>query len=185
LLGSVTHDGGYSALWAHDASEERAAFETWMDWMTVRLARHPDMHIYHYNHYEPTALKRLMSLYGTRAAELDELLRRQVFVDLYAVVRQAMRVGEESYSLKQIEHFYPLDRDAEVTEAGGSILAYEAWLESRDEGKLRAIAEYNADDCRSTPGLRDWLLDQPTEAELVFDTVLPHRAAGEPRDGTP
>jgi predicted RecB family nuclease len=33
------------------------------------------------------------SRYGTREPEVDELLRRKVFVDLYAVVRQAMRIG--------------------------------------------------------------------------------------------
>jgi len=177
LLGSFTLDEGYLAIWAHDAAEERRAFEEWVDWVTARLAADPDMHIYHYNHYEPTTLKKLMCRYGTREDEVDELLRRGVFVDLYAVVRQAMRIGEQSYSLKAVEHFYPLERDAEVTEAGGSILAYEEWLESRDEEKLRAIAEYNDDDCRSTLGLRDWLVDQRREAERAFDTVLPARDA--------
>ena len=53
---------------------------------------------------------------------------------------------------------YPFERDAEVTEAGGSILAYQEYLATRDAAKLEAIADYNADDCRSTQGLRDWLL---------------------------
>ena len=169
-------------IWAHDEREERAAFERWVDWITERLAAHPDAHIYHYNHYEPTALKRLMSTYGTRETELDELLRREVFVDLYTVVRQAMRVGEPGYSLKNMEAFYPLERDAEVTEAGGSILAYQEWLESRDRAKLDAIAEYNADDCRSTRALRDWLLDERHDAERMFETVLPNRDAKPPRE---
>ena len=43
---------------------------------------HPDLHVYHYAAYEITALKRLMGRYGTREAELDDLLRRGVFVDL-------------------------------------------------------------------------------------------------------
>ena len=124
LFGSLTEDG-YQPLWAHDRAQERAAFEHWVDWMTARLERYPDLHIYHYNPYEPTALKKLMSRYGTREQEVDELLRRKVFVDLYAVVRQAMRIGKESYSLKAVEAFYPFERDAEVTEAGGSILAYQ------------------------------------------------------------
>lgn len=186
LLGSVVVGAGgrpeYSEIWAHDAAGEKRSFEQWIDWVTERRARYPDLHIYHYNHYETTALKRLMSLYGSREAELDALLRDQVFVDLYAIVRQSMRVGEESYSLKQMEHFYPLERDAEVTEAGGSILAYQEWLESGDEGQLRAIAEYNADDCRSTLGLYEWLRQQRVEAEAEFDTVLPNRDAVEPRE---
>src|SRR5829696_3591493 len=157
LFGSLTEEG-YQPLWAHDREQERAAFERWMDWITDRLERYPDLHVYHYNHYEPTALKALMARYGTREAEVDDLLRRKVFVDLYTVVRQALRLGTESYSLKDVEAMYPFERDTEVTDAGGSILAYQEYLSSRDPERLEAIAEYNADDCRSTQGLRDWLL---------------------------
>ena len=182
LLGSWTAQNGYLAVWAHDECEERTALERWLDWITERLRAYPDAHVYHYNHYEPTALKRLMSKYGTREPELDELLRREVFVDLYTIVRQAMRVGEPGYSLKNMEAFYQLERDADVTEAGGSILAYQQWLESRDEAKLDAIADYNADDCRSTRALHEWLLDERRDAERAFATVLPHRDAKSPRE---
>ena len=136
LFGSVTEDG-YEPLWAHDRAQERAAFERWVDWITARLERHPDLHVYHYNHYEPTALKALMARYGTREAEVDDLLRRKVFVDLYAIVRQALRIGKESYSLKAVEAMYPFERDAEVTEAGGSILAYQEYLASPRRGQAR------------------------------------------------
>ena len=50
----------------------------------------PDLHIYHYNHYEVTALKRIAGAHGTREEELDQLLRDEVFVDLYRVVREAL-----------------------------------------------------------------------------------------------
>ena len=175
LFGSATADGGYQALWAHERDQERAAFERWVDWVTARLATHPDAHVYHYNHYEPTAVKTLMARYATREAEVDELLRRQVFVDLYTVVRQALRIGSESYSLKAVEALYPFERDAEVTEAGGSILAYEQYLESGDAARLFAIEEYNADDCRSTLALRDWLLAE--RGATSFQAVEPPRTA--------
>jgi predicted RecB family nuclease len=184
LFGSVTLDDGvqYRADWAHSRTAERAMFETWVDWVTARLAADPAMHIYHYNHYEPTALKKLMSRYGTREDEVDELLRREVFVDLYAVVRQSMRVGEDSYSLKAMEAFYPLERDKAVTSAGGSMLAYQQWVESGDPAQLDAIAEYNADDCRSTAALRDWLLAERDEAAREFGVVLPNRDARPERE---
>ena len=67
-----------------------------------RRAHHPGMHVYHYNHYEPTALKQLAGRYATCIDELDELLRGKVFVDLYRVVRQSLRASVESYSLKKI-----------------------------------------------------------------------------------
>ena len=46
-----------------------------------------------------------------------------------------------------------------VREGGGSIVAYETWLETGDDELLEAIRAYNEEDCRSTLSLRDWLLD--------------------------
>ena len=63
----------------------------------------------------------------------------------------------------------------EVMDAGGSIVAYEAWLESHDQAKLDEIEAYNTDDCRSTLLLRDWLEARRTEAE---DAVRPDPAPG-------
>lgn len=185
LLGAVTHDEPYRALWTHDRAQERASLERWVDWVSERLERHPDLHVYHYNHYEPTALKRLMARHGTREDEVDALLRRQVFVDLYAVVRQAMRIGTESYSLKAVEALYPLNRDAEVTEAGGSILAYQEYLESGDPARLAAIAQYNRDDCRSTAALLDWLLGEKRAAEERFGVEIDALRPPPPREVKP
>ena len=71
---------------------ERLAFERFVDLVHERLATDPAMHVYHYATYEITALRRLMGRYGTREAEVDDLLRRGVFVDLYKVVKGAARV---------------------------------------------------------------------------------------------
>ena len=177
LLGTTTGDGEYRALWAHDRAQEQRAFETWVDWVAARLREHPDLHVYHYNHYEPTAIKTLMARYGTREAEVDDLLRRKVFVDLYTVVRQAMRIGTESYGLKAVEAMYPFERDAEVTEAGGSILAYQEYLATGRQEQLAAIADYNADDCRSTMALRDWLLEE--RGAIAYQETDPPRAQSE------
>jgi uncharacterized protein len=118
------------------------------------------MHVYHYAHYEPSALKRLMSLHGTREAEVDDLLRRGKFVDLYKVVREAMRTSAPGYSLKDIETFYMPPREGEVKTAAASIVHYERWRTTRDEAELEKIRRYNEDDCRSTHLLRDWLLER-------------------------
>jgi hypothetical protein len=56
--------------------------------------------------YEVTAMKRLMGRYGSRADELDQLSRAEVFVDLYSVVRKGLRAGVDSYSIKKLEPFY-------------------------------------------------------------------------------
>ena len=176
LFGTVFADADgewrYEARWAHDAAGERRAFEAWIDWVTARLARHPDMHVYHFNHYEPTALKKLMSRYATREHEVDELLRRQVFVDLYTVVRQALRVGTESYGLKAIEALYRFVRRPDMQGGAGAARRYEAWRETQDPRTLAEIAAYNEDDCRSTLALRAWLLAARAAAEVHFDRTI-------------
>jgi uncharacterized protein len=60
LFGTVTTDGEFHAFWAHNRAEERLAFQRLVDFLHEQLARFPDMHVYHYAHYAPTALKRLM-----------------------------------------------------------------------------------------------------------------------------
>jgi uncharacterized protein len=162
LFGLLTHDEGawrYRAIWAHDRAGERAAFEALLDFFHERLARHPDMHVYHYGAYEPTALKQLMGVYATREDAMDALLRAEVFVDLHAVVRQGLRAGVSSYSLKDVEALPAFRRRARVTSGTRAVLAYEQWMAGRVPARLDEIAAYNEEDCRATLALRDWLID--------------------------
>ena len=162
----------YYAIWAHDRVQERRAFERWMDWVTERLQRYPDMHVFHFGHYEPTTIKQLMTRYATREHEVDELLRRHVFVDLYAVLRQGARVGTESYGLKAIEALYSFDRENEVEGGVGAARRYENWMRSGDQADLDAIAIYNENDCRSTYELREWLMARRPDCEEQFGIEL-------------
>jgi uncharacterized protein len=181
--------GGSEALhhtfWGHDPDEEKAAFEQVVDFLIDRLDRNPELHVYHYAAYEPNALKLLASTYATREAEVDRLLRGRVLVDLYRVVRQSVRIGTESYSLKELEALYRGKRSTEIVDAAGSIVAYEDWLESRDQGLLDQIARYNEDDCLSTAQLRDWLEARRVETiPLYGDIPRPQPKEAEPSDTT-
>lgn len=151
-------ENAYRRFRALAASEERGAFEEFIDFLVSRLDRYPSMHVYHYAPYEPAALKRLAGRYGTREDALDNLLRRATFVDLYAVVRQAVRISQPSYSIKMLEPFYGMTREGEIRRGDDSIVMFESWLVSRDAAILEAIERYNEDDCRSTYLLREWLL---------------------------
>ena len=153
----------YRTIWAHDRAGERRAFEALLDFFHERLGRHPDMHVYHYGIYEPTALKQLMGVYATREDAMDELLRREVFVDLHGVVRQGLRAGVSSYSLKDVEALPDFEREADVTSGTRAVLSYEQWMASRAEQHLTEIAAYNEEDCRATLALRDWLLGHRPE----------------------
>jgi uncharacterized protein len=148
----------FKPFWGHTRAGEKLAFEAFMDFVTAWLRRHPAAHIYHYAHYEQTALKKLMSLHGTREAEVDNLLRAGKLVDLYKVVSEGIRVSEPRYSIKNIEHFYLEGRTGDVTNAGASIVYYERWKETGDPQLLKDIESYNCDDVRSTYELQKWLL---------------------------
>lgn len=170
----------YRAFWAHDRAEEKAAFEAVVDFLLARRADYPAMHVYHYADYEKSALRRLAQLHGTREDEIDDLLRGEVFVDLFAVVRQSLVVSEESYGLKAIEHFYELTRATETIKGDQSIVMFEKWLLERSESILSDIENYNRDDCRSTYLLREWLLARRDEAIAEFKAEIDFRPLREP-----
>ncbi|MGE3326376.1 MAG: TM0106 family RecB-like putative nuclease [Acidimicrobiia bacterium] len=186
LWGVLDADENYTPTWAHSSAEERDAFVSFMDDVAERRAVHPDMHIYHYAPYETTALKRLAMRYQSREKELDDLLRSEVFVDLYATVRGSVRVSQPSYSIKKLEPLYMGDqlRESDVADGAGSIVAYREFRDFRIEDpatageRLTALADYNEYDCLSTLRLRDWLLDRAVEAgvrELIGPRVKDER----------
>ena len=156
--------------WAHDTKAERVAFEGFIDWVHTRWKEDPSMHVYHYAPYEVTACKRLMSTNGTREQELDDLLRNNVFVDLYAIVVHGIQIGEPRYSIKNVEKLYRSKRDTDVASGGDSVVVYDQWREALANGEesddwqhsevLRNIRDYNKDDCDSTLELYQWLLSK-------------------------
>ncbi|HVA86160.1 MAG TPA: TM0106 family RecB-like putative nuclease [Candidatus Saccharimonadales bacterium] len=168
---------GYTALWGHDRAGERAAFEAFVDRVMAGLRVDPSMRVYHYGAYEPAALRRLMGRHATREDEVDELLRGDVLVDLFQVVRQGIRVSQESYSLKQVEKLYMPKRKGPITQAGFSVVEYERWIETNDPSLLDQIAAYNLDDCVSTWLLRDWLEERRIEAAPNYPAGVVPRPA--------
>jgi predicted RecB family nuclease len=168
LWGQTDARDEFTARWAANHDEERAAFEAFVDDVRGRLAAHPGLHVYHYASYEITALRRMMGRYGTREAELDDLLRRGVFVDLYRVVKGGLRISRPGYGLKEIEHLLGFARTAEIREGGASIVEFERWMVERDDAILAEIAAYNREDCVATRVLRDWLLERRAEALARF-----------------
>ena len=157
LFGVLEVGGTFHAFWSRDEAgeftldAERGAFERLMDFFAERRAADPNLHIYHYAPYEPTALKRLMGRYGTREDEVDDMLRKGILVDLLRAVRQGLRASVESYSIKKMETFYGFTREIDLRDAGSSIVAFEQWLElgegERPEAThLERIERYNRDD---------------------------------------
>ena len=176
----------YQSWWATNPAEERAAFEAVVDLLIARLAIYPDLHIYHYAPYEPTAFKRLMGRYASREDAIDRLLRGKRFIDLYAVVCQSMRVGVERYSIKNLEPLYDFHREVDLKGVSRALKSLEQYLEL---GRLELITPalkdrvegYNRDDCVSTRRLRDWL--EQKRAEVIASGQIidrPFLQSGDP-----
>ena len=159
-LYGITERGkrNYTEFWAYTPTEEGKTFKEFMDWVFKRWTENPSMHIYHYAPYEPSTLKRLMGTYGICERMMDELLRHEVFVNLYAVVVQGLQVGTFSYGLKAIEALYYPERETEVSSGAESAVEFARWLDAGDYKHpeksefLSRIREYNKDDCWSTKG---------------------------------
>ena len=183
----------FFAFWAVDEAgqvtpeAERRAFEETIDLFISRLDADPEMHIYHYAPYEPSAVGRLMGRHATREEEVDRLLRGGVFIDLFRAVRQSLRASVESYSIKKLEPLYGLHRAEGLRDAGSSIVAFESWLADADTGSavprspatdetLLSIERYNRDDCVSNLQLRDWLEARRVDLAAELDEPMPRPA---------
>jgi predicted RecB family nuclease len=188
----------YTAFWAFGRQGEKRAFEELVDFITKRRAVCPGLHVYHYNHYEPTSVDHLTELHGTRQEavgalmgrfatredEVDDLFRLGVFVDLYRVVRQGVQAGVESYSIKRLEPLCGYVRQVDLRAATASLIEFEAALEdgtaADDAGRQRVVAGYNEDDCRATLALRDWLEDRRLDLAERTREQLPRPVVVEP-----
>jgi predicted RecB family nuclease len=184
LFGMIDHDGdgeSFRAFWAHDRVQEKKALLDFLDYVAERRTRYPGLHIYHYADYERSHLQQLCARYGVGEAALDELLRENVLVDLYPIVKRTIRVSERSYSLKRLEPLYMGSelRQSEVTNGADSIVAYVGYTElvaagrtDEADARLRDIGDYNRYDCLSTLRLRDWLLARADEAGIGRRSAL-------------
>ena len=168
----------FKDFWAHNRDQEKKAFEQFIHWVYERWQRDPSMHIYHYANYEITACRKLMGRYGVCEFEVDQLLRNEVFVDLYKLVKGCLILGEPKYSIKNVEHLYRGKRETAVAGGDASIAVYEKWRELNAIGEqgdtwqtsniLKDIRDYNIDDCDSTLELADWLRHQQKKHGISY-----------------
>jgi uncharacterized protein len=152
----------YDERWAHTLADQQTMIKTLVEFFAARREVFPHMHVYHYNHTEKSAIERLM-----RDAEDENLFASLVdsgmFVDLFTVAKNAIRVGTESYGLKHLEHLVEYQRGAGIEQGAGAVVEYEEWMRTGEDERLRSIARYNCDDVESTRALRDWLVAQRPE----------------------
>ena len=158
----------FADWWAHNAAEEKQAFDQFVQWVQRRRERYPDLHIYHYASYEKTALGNLASRHQLHQGEIDQWLRDELLVDLYPIVRNGLLVGAPSYSIKKVERLYGPPREDEVENAADSVVQYAEWKKCGDPRILKDLRDYNEKDCQVTEGLHRFLLALPEMQQLSF-----------------
>lgn len=167
VLGYAYQEKGnlvYERLWSTNRSEERKAFEQFMQFVLKRWNRFPKMYIYHFAPYEPSAIKRLARVHARYEKEVDDLLRAERFIDLHAVFKEALLASVESYSLKELEKFTQYTRKVVLHDASVARKSVEVALELNDfksvsKETIQLVEDYNEDDCLATEALHKWLED--------------------------
>jgi len=162
-----TSGGEYVYFWAENRSQEREALQWFCDRISSRRSVYPDLHIYHYGGYEIAALKRLCGQHGLGEERVLSWIEAGVFVDLNRVVMKSIRISQPKYGLKYLEPLYSPPRTADVQNARASMAGFADYIalisggDTAAASKLRTdLISYNRDDCLSTQGLLDWLLDR-------------------------
>ena len=133
--------------------------------------------------YEPAALKRLMGRYATRENEVDNLLRAEVFVDLYSVVatrhqgqRRKLFDQEARAALLIRTRQSPCTTSARRWRGRRRASRWATRPRFPEQDKAR-VKGYNRDDCASTLALQEWL--EAVRSELVAEGTTIDRQPAE------
>jgi len=186
LFGACYENNGnieFEKWWAHNDQQEGKAFEDWTKWVEERRKDYPELHIYHYGNYEKDAMRKLQQKHPNSSAVgiIDDWLRDGLLINLLDICKRAFFLGEESYSIKNVEKLYKGKRKTEITTAADSVVAYQQFLESGEKKEtkesplLQNIEKYNKDDCESTEELHRFLLDlkrEYKEINLFFENKI-------------
>ena len=180
LFGNTNWNDEFIEFWANDRFEEKKAFIEFVQWAVAKMQADPGAHIYHYASYENSALVRLSTRFGVMLDEVRWLQTNGKLIDLYPYVRNSLVVGEDGYSIKDLERHYGFKRTSETKNANASIEDYQNWRDyvtaaadetapAEERAKFATLAEetytnlrkYNIEDVQSTRELYVWLASFP------------------------
>ena len=167
----------FDTLWAHSHEEMKEVFDSFIDMLIDKFSKDPKMHVYHYGSFEVSTLKSLAGHFSSRSDELDHLLRNNIFIDLYKLVKQSFCIGSSGYGLKDIEPIYRNERTEEVTGGAESMIQYELWAtdkdgkDEKDSKLLKNIWEYNREDCLSLIELVDWMRLEQVKNNYSYENL--------------
>ena len=118
-------------------AEEAAATGQLIDFIAARRETFPDMHVYHYNHTERSALERLTAEHGVGEAATCQLVETGLS-STSTRLSNAIQVGTESYGLKDLERLTGYVRGHEIDQGSGAVVEYESFMADHDPERLVA-----------------------------------------------
>lgn len=167
MFGVISRDGSFSYFETTEASEEKQKFQEFVEWAILKLEMNPDLRIYHVNNPEVTEMRKLVQRHGGfLETEVERLVDRMV--DIQKIARASFVPGCASYSIKDLEKYYP-DREKlrigkEVSAGDDAMYKYHLVQEAKKANDqdlatklMTDIRNYNRDDCLSTQMLYDWM----------------------------
>lgn len=167
MFGVMNRSEEFFCFETMDGKLEKQKFEEFVKFALAHIQQNPNAHIYHVNNPEVIKLKDLVNKYdGLLKDEVEALISRML--DIQDIAKKTFVAGSGSYSIKQLEKYYPEKgklRESKVVSAGDDAMyQYHLIQESLKSGDveaankiLKAIREYNRDDCLSTLLLLNWM----------------------------
>ena len=159
LLGVLAVSEGkqkYHAFLARTPEEQK---DMWQSFLSFIESYH-DAPVYHYGGFEQEVVRRLGERHG-RTPIAQEALERNM-IDILFSLRHSVVFPLPFYSLKDIGAYLGFHWRSEDAGGANSVLWFEDWLKTKDEGVLKKIVEYNEDDVRATHHLQRWLRENAT-----------------------
>jgi predicted RecB family nuclease len=159
LYGIWSNDekNSFTYYWSDDEEEEKNSFVSFVEKLLEHLELYPNAKFYHYFSYEISSMRKSAQIFGMYEKELEQLIEKKCFVDLFTTVNSSLLIGASSYSLKTVEKLAGINRTEDLQSGMESIQYFEDYFFNEEYELKDLIIEYNKADCKNLYLLHDWL----------------------------
>lgn len=118
------------------------------------ISKYPSAPIYHYDRFDRDVIQKFSKISGIKS---EDLLKR--FIDLYSTVRKSLAVPVRFYSLKDVAGIFGFKWKNPNFNGYNAMLALGEWKSTKDQSIMKAVLEYNEDDCKALEVLSKKLVE--------------------------
>jgi len=157
----------FLAIDVNEESEKRA----WGSfWEYIASLPQNDFSVYYFSHHEKTTYKRLQKKYPEIISldKVEEFFANPNVIDLYRIIQGQTDWPVGSYSLKSLASYLGFDWRDPTPSGVLSIQWFNEFINTKDEGLLQRILEYNEDDCKATMILKDALANLNEDLKRIL-----------------